>query len=107
MGKVVIKPFEIEPRPSGRWVVLADGATVEVQTLSEAELLAYLPLEHAKLQEEMGSKLNASRVRRLLAIARRHNYTSSASQQLAAWLAQHAGAGRTGRGNVTSPTVGK
>jgi hypothetical protein len=89
MGKVVIKPFDIEPRPSGRWVVIVDAASVEVQTLSEAELLAYLPVEHAKLQEEMGSKLSQSRVRRVLAIAKRYSYASPASQQLTAWLAQH------------------
>ena len=105
MGHRVVKPFEIEPRPSGRWAVLVDGAAVEVQTLSEAELLAWLPLEHAKLHEELGNKLNVSRVRRVLSIARRYNYTSPAAQQLSEWLRQQLPAEKVGRGAATSAVV--
>jgi hypothetical protein len=60
---------------------------VVVQKLSEAELLAYLPVEHYKIESDSLMKPDVSRVRKIVALCKQYQYSSSAARRLETWLA--------------------
>lgn len=86
MSNVITAPFSFEPTKDKRWTVNLDGTAVVVQSLSEAELLAYMPVEHSKLHSDVLGKPDVSRVRKIVVTAARYSYTSPALRQLEIWL---------------------
>ena len=85
MSNPITTTFASEKVRDGRWAVHCDGTVVQVQSESEAELLASLPAEHAKIGTGPGPERD--RVRRILAICNRYDlYKMFAVRQLDHWF---------------------
>jgi hypothetical protein len=81
-------PLPFQKTTDGRWAVHCDQTPVVVQTRGEAELLASVSVEHAKLYDDTPGEPDRKRVEQIVALAKQYAYTSVALRALERWLGE-------------------
>lgn len=88
MSNVVTGPFPFERIADGRFAVHLDGNVVTVQTKQEAELLASLSVELAKIFAGALRMPDPEHVRSILKVCGDYRYRSHGERHLRRWLAE-------------------